>query len=268
MLPNIVIMDKEFPVYALAALIGFFALVLTVYKLAKKQGLDEIVMLNTVLFGGIGILVGSHLLYGITNFKLLCRVISDVGKEDFSTVVDGLAFVFGGAVFYGGLIGAIFMGFLYLKRKNVAVADYTDIATVGIPIFHFFGRIGCFLGGCCYGVESSMGFVYHYSPVEEANGVRRFPVQLTEAAINLLLFVLLIWLLKKKKAKGLLLNVYLFLYPVCRFILEYFRGDDYRGFIFKLSTSQFISVLLIIRSIAAWWYRSTTNKKQKLFPSD
>ena len=95
-------------------------------------------------------------------------------------------------------------------------------------------------------MESDIGFVYHHAISAGANGVRRFPVQLVEMGLNFALFWLMFIWLRKGKHKGRLMQWYLLIYPVYRFILEFFRGDDYRGFIFGLSTSQFISLLILL----------------------
>ena len=147
------------------------------------------------------------------------------------------------------VIGGMLAVYIYLKKKKLPMNIFTDIATIIIPLFHFFGRIGCFLVGCCYGVESDIGFTYHHSLIESANHVNRFPIQLVEAVYNLGLFFLLYYLLKNNKLKGKLLGLYLIIYPIGRFIFEFFRGDEYRGFLFGLSTSQIISVLLLIFGI-------------------
>ena len=102
-----------------------------------------------------------------------------------------MATIWGGSVFYGGLLGGILAGAVYLRRKGAALGLWASLTAPAIPLFHVFGRVGCFLGGCCYGLPSAWGFVYRYSPVAEANGVSRFPVQLVEAAWNLVLFLLL-----------------------------------------------------------------------------
>jgi phosphatidylglycerol:prolipoprotein diacylglycerol transferase len=85
--------------------------------------------------------------------------------------------------------------------------------------------------------------------VEAANGVRRFPIQLVEAGLNLLLFFLLWYLFKKEKLQQRLLYLYFLIYPIIRFTLEFFRGDSYRGFLFGLSTSQLISILLFLYAV-------------------
>ena len=93
-----------------------------------------------------------------------------------------MATIWGGSVFYGGLLGGILAGAVYLRRKGRPLDLWASLTAPAIPLFHVFGRVGCFLGGCCYGLPSAWGFVYRYSPVAEANGVSRFPVQLVEAA--------------------------------------------------------------------------------------
>lgn len=105
--------------------------------------------------------------------------------------------------------------------------------------------------------------MYQYCMIPSCNGVPRFPVQLIEAILNLALFVLLFYLLSKGKMKGKLLAVYFSIYPVYRFILEYFRGDEYRGFLFGLSTSQLISVILLI-IVAVYWIVNGIRKKKNI----
>ena len=125
----------------------------------------------------------------------------------------------------------------------------TDCAAPGLALFHCFGRIGCFLGGCCYGVESEHGVVFTNALIESVNGVPRVPVQLYEAAFELALFFTLWALLCKGVLKNRLLLVYLISYSVGRFILEFWRGDEYRGFIFGLSTSQIVSIIVFAVSV-------------------
>lgn len=126
---------------------------------------------------------------------------------------------------------------------------WASLTAPAIPLFHVFGRVGCFLGGCCYGLPSAWGFVYRYSPVAEANGVSRFPVQLVEAAWNLVLFLLLARL--QRRGRDRLLPLYLALYAPARFLLEFLRGDAYRGIFLGLSTSQWISLFLFPAALYA-----------------
>lgn len=157
-----------------------------------------------------------------------------------------MQYLFGGAVYYGGLIAGMAAGLLWARKKKLDAGRYADVGAPAIPLFHAFGRIGCFLGGCCYGVECKIGFIYRRAVIEEANHVRRFPVQLVEAVLNFALFFTLWYLLKKGKCAGRLLYLYLCAYAVIRFTLEFWRGDEHRGFLLGLSTSQVIAILTFV----------------------
>lgn len=252
MFPNIQLFNKEIPFYTLFALIGIFAVLGYTQFVAKKRKIDDVEMLCIILWAFVGVFFGGHLLYGITNFKYLLHLPEIFGAcKSFGDVLSALGYIFGGSVFYGGLICAIIACLIYVRKKKLDYASYVDIAASAIPLFHFFGRLGCFSSGCCYGVESTVGFVMQYSPAAEANGVTRFPVQLVEAACNLAIFLILLWLIKKRRATGIILEIYLALYAPTRFILEFFRGDAIRGFVGVLSTSQFISIFIFIGAIAS-----------------
>ena len=164
-------------------------------------------------------------------------------------------------MFYGGLIGGLIASRI-CTGKNKSYSNYIDIVAASIPLFHFFGRIGCFLGGCCFGIESHFGFTFLHSPIEEANGVSRFPVQLTEAVFNLGLFFLLNCFLQNNKFKNRLVYVYLLIYPTGRFLLEFLRGDEYWGMWSFLSTSQIISIFIF--SFALFRLHSRRKERQRL----
>lgn len=247
MIPNFTLLGKEISPYMICALAGVLVTLFICYRTALKRKLDEMNILIALLFSFGGGIVGAHLLYGALNYKLLFVLIKNIGDlTSLSQFFKILSVIFGGGVWYGGFILGALTGGLYLKRKGCLTAEYTDVAALASPLFHIFGRLGCFLSGCCFGVESSVGFVYHHCLIEQANGITRFPVQLVEAFANLCIFLLLYMLLKKGKAKGQLFTLYLLTYPVCRFILEFFRGDAYRGIFYGLSTSQWISIVLFL----------------------
>lgn len=215
--------------------------------MGKDKGLKIEDALMTMLALGAGMFLGGHILYGITNIGGIGRLFSHAAEIGFkNTVMSLFVNYFGGMVFYGGFLGALAALLIYTRfskyvRRNVAM----DIFAVAVPLFHVFGRIGCFLGGCYYGIESSWGFIVYDNTLNpDINGVVRLPVQLIEVAVNLCIFITLLILYNKKKFGNRLIFIYMLIYPVCRFILEFFRGDEIRGFIFGMSTSQFISILV------------------------
>ena len=251
MVPPIRLFDRPLYPYTIAAIVGAVVTLLFAYRTAKRQALNERTMLFALLFAAAGAFLGGHLLYALTNAGALCGAIRRAGAFDgFGSFLKLIYPYFSGAVFYGGLICGVAFAWLYLRRTKKPLGGYTDVGAVCIPLFHAFGRIGCFLSGCCYGVESELGFVLRYSTAPGGNGVRRFPVQLCEAAFNFALALVLYSLLKKQKLRGRLLHVYFFAYPVFRFLIEFLRGDESRGFWLGLSTSQWISLLLLLCNTA------------------
>ncbi len=267
MFPSFEIFGKTISTYSAAAAVGTALAVLVAYCAAEKKGLDGVTAIVLLIIAFASSLIGSHLLYGIVNWRLIWVAFRNLDKlTSFKVLLSWLVEIFGGAVFYGGLVTGILGGFIYLKAAKKDTARYADIGAFAIPLLHGFGRIGCFLSGCCYGIESSFGFTYTHSLVESANGVCRFPVQLFESGANFILFALFLTFFLRDKLKGKLLPVYLIAYPVCRFILEFYRGDAYRGFIGVLSTSQFISLILIPAGIAMLTVSVAKQKKRSVRP--
>lgn len=141
----------------------------------------------------------------------------------------------GGFVFYGGLLGALAGNVIFCKVRKYNLDDVMDFTVPAFALFHAFGRVGCFFGGCCYGFKFS-------GPVYFGNlfYLNYFPMQLVEAAFELIMFFLL-----KKAPEGKTLKIYLLSYGVFRFVNEFFRGDAVRGIWFGMSTSQWISLIII-----------------------
>lgn len=247
MFPYFQIFGRTIYMYGIMAVIGILVAGYFICRQVKKRGLDDndAIIFLLIVIGGV--FIGSHILYAITNidkFYLITKI------NSFETFKDIMFYLLGGSVFYGGLIGGAIAGIIYLKIKKINIPIYLDICAVAVPLFHGIARIGCFCAGCCYGIESKIGFVYTHSLEEAANGVRRFPVQLLECACNLILALILYQLLKRGKMKNKLLCFYLMGYAVIRFSDEFLRGDTIRGFIFGISTSQFISLIVFFLTLA------------------
>jgi phosphatidylglycerol:prolipoprotein diacylglycerol transferase len=234
--------------------------------MAKKFNYDYSDLIIFLLFISIGVIIGSHLLYTIVNYSNIIYILGNIRKiNTFEKLFNVLNYLFGGSIFYGGLFGGLITGYI-VSNKNSKYRKFFDIGVTSIPLFHFFGRIGCFLGGCCYGIEHNIGFIYTKNPITEANGVKRFPVQLLEALFDITLFFLLNYLLQHKKLKTRLLSVYLYIYAAGRFFIEFFRGDAYRGIWFSLSTSQIISILILL-VLTIRLCRKYIGRRQSLAPS-
>lgn len=265
MLPFLNLPGKSIPTYMLMAVIGALVAGLLACRLTRKRNLNDNDTIIVMLFAAVGVFVGGAILYAITKIRYIPLLFS---VADFWEFVSVLGYIFGGSVFYGGLIGGTVAALITIKIKKMPLPIIADILAVCIPLFHAFARVGCFLGGCCYGIECEFGFTAHGNTlVPELNDVSRFPVQLLEASLNLVLFAVLLMLYKKISGKGgffdgKLIFVYLMSYAVIRFFDEFLRGDAIRGFIFGLSTSQFISVLIEIAAVSVLVFKFVKWKKE------
>lgn len=219
------------PSYSALAVLGGFAALLFVYFRIEKLKIEFSVFLQSFLVGIVGIFVGSKVLFAITRIPWLL--------DNFT--VRNLIFLIpeSGYVFYGGLFGFIFSIWLYTRNKLDCRERLFRLIVPAMPLFHTFGRIGCFLSGCCYGKKLA-------TPVTV--GIIEFgriPVQLIEAFLELVIFFVII-LVDKKKEEVNLLSTYLIMYACVRFVLEFMRGDEIRGVFLGISTSQWISLSIIV----------------------
>ena len=245
-----------FPPYIIMALIGSaFELIMYLFLQAKRN-IDVRKSLIVIGIAFIGVGIGAKLLGVVVN---IFNAIVEQEKLTLNT------FIKSGIVFYGGLFGFIsffHLGYYIIFRKKPV--GYDDVLAVIIPLFHFWGRIGCFFAGCCYGIKTNSFLAIRYT--NRINGVittaNRFPSQLVEAMLNILLFIMLLCLFTKNKFKDKLLYVYLLSYAIIRFTLEFFRGDVHRGIYGVLSTSQYISCGILIYIIIRHIY----HKKQLKIP--
>jgi phosphatidylglycerol:prolipoprotein diacylglycerol transferase len=236
-------------------LCGIFSSGIYACFMAKKFDYDYSDLIIFLLFISIGVIIGSHLLYTIVNYNNVIYILENIKKiNTLKKLFTVLNYLFGGSVFYGGLFGGLIVGYIIFKN-NSKYNMFFDICVTSIPLFHFFGRIGCFLGGCCYGIGNKIGFIYTRNPIVEANGIRRFPIQMVEAIFNIALFFLLGHLLWHRKIKDKLIYVYLSIYATGRFFIEFFRGDTYRGIWFSFSTSQIISIIIILFLIIRFCFK-------------
>lgn len=228
--------------YALMGLIGFgVTIVFTLLKSRRTNfSFDDAIYL--LVLSMIGMIIGAKVLYIVT-------VVPDIVSNWSSISEDPLtylrAYLSGGMVFYGGLLGGLLGAKASAAFFKIPLAEHYDVFVPAIPLFAGFGRLGCLTEGCCYGKETShLPYIVFHESLFAPNGVPLIPTQLYEAAFDFILFGVLLGLSSKKEWVPNLLAVYLAAYAAFRFMIEFFRGDTYRG-IFLLSTSQWISLAIL-----------------------
>mgnify|MGYP001777753389 CR=1 FL=1 len=151
----------------------------------------------------------------------------------------------GGLVYFGGLIGAILMLIIYLIKNHILSWSFFDLIAPSLALGHAFGRIGCFINGCCYGHPTECFLGFSYPKWHETFGTPVHPVQLYESASNLLLFGILEYAFRHRKYEGQTAALYLIAYGVLRTIMELFRGDVGKVFLI-FSQAQCIALLITL----------------------
>ena len=257
MMPYIYVFGRPLPMYGLCALVGLlFGAALIILTIGKRRDYSKVHIVNIPLFAALGAFLGAHIVYAITRIDYLANAIRNNYIDSGEHFFDVVSTVFGGMVFYGGLIGAILAAFIYCKVAKTDFSLYADIFAPAIPLFHTFGRIGCVFAGCCYGMEAGWGL--HYP-----DGHTRLPLPLIEAGCNLIIMGVLLFLSKKHLKKGSLMGIYFMSYAVVRFIDEFFRGDEIRGRLLFLSTSQWISIFVFAAGLFMILNRYVLKNKEK-----
>ena len=226
---------------AMAFLVGLWA--------AGRRGMhagiaaEKIVDMGPWLIGGA--IIGSRVLYVISYWQ-----------ESFAGKPIGEIFMLwkGGLVYYGGLIGASLTCIAYLRLKKLPLWKVADILIPSLPLGCFFGRLGCFLNGCCYGRACDLPWAIRF-PADNPQGSPTYPVhptQLYDSLLNLCLYGFLAWLFRRRKFDGQVFGVYLVCYAVLRSLVEAFRGDypEHQHYLGGWATpAHLVSILILVTGL-------------------
>jgi phosphatidylglycerol:prolipoprotein diacylglycerol transferase len=224
--------------YGLLISIGIImAYALTTVR-AKHAKIDDSIIVSLLFWIVVGGFLGAKLFYIFVQLK--------EGITDFKILFD----MRNGLVVYGGVIGGLIAIYIFCRIKRFELIFYLDLIAPAVALAQGFGRIGCFLAGCCYGMESNSPISVIFPENSAApSGIKLFPIQLFFSGFDFALFFILIMVDRNNRYKGKVSSLYLVIYSLGRFVLEFFRGDIERGNIGILSTSQFISIFIFISGI-------------------
>src|SRR5262245_33833663 len=218
---------------------------------AKARDLDANRVLDLGIYIIISALVGAKLLLLVTDFRTFRANPAEL-----------LTLARSGGVFDGALSLAVIAALWYIRRVGLPSCTPCDVFAPGIALGHVVGRFGCFFAGCCYGKPTTRPWgitftdTFAHDNVGTPLGVPLHPTQLYEAGAELLILIFL--LATERKGNGVpgrTFWLYMLLYGVSRFIIEFYRGDE-RGAVGIFSTSQFISLLLVPLAIGMLLYLS------------
>ena len=235
--------------YGVMIAVGILAAVGMAEKLAKEYDLDYKNIDAFALFVVVLGYVGAKALYVLTNLDaFMISPASVLGS--------------GGWVVYGGIIGGLLAALVWCKWKKWDFRKYFPILITVVPLAQAYGRIGCFMAGCCAGMKTDAWFGVSF-PSDSLCWTTDpvIPTQLISAAGDFVIFAFLYWNLKHGKHREDNGAWYLILYSLGRFMIEFLRGDMIRGEVGPFSTSQFISIFIFL--IGAWLIHNRQQKEEK-----
>jgi phosphatidylglycerol---prolipoprotein diacylglyceryl transferase len=216
---------------------------------AKSRGLDSARVMDLGIYIIISALLGAKLLLLFTDFQTF----KTNPAELFNLLREG-------GVFYGGLIVAVTVALWYIRRVGLPLWTTCDVFAPGIALGHVVGRFGCLFAGCCFGKPTTVPWAitftnqFAHDNVGTPLNTPLHPTQLYEAGAELLILVFLLTTEKSgRKFPGRTFWLYMLLYGISRYVIEFYRGDE-RGSIGPFSTSQFISLLLVPLAVVMLLY--------------
>jgi phosphatidylglycerol---prolipoprotein diacylglyceryl transferase len=242
--------------YGVLVAIAFLAGLWMANKLALRAGLSGEAVTNLGIYCALAAIAGAKLMMFIVDSKYY----AEQPAEIFS-----LSSLQAGGVFYGGLIAALAVSWWYMRKTKLPLWKTADVFAPAIALGHGIGRLGCFSAGCCWGVRCSLPWAVTFTnPVaKDLVGVPLHiplhPTQLYESFAEFLIFGLLYWRIQKTHRPGAIISLYLVLYGIVRFVVEFFRfheqGNLWGG---PFDTSQWISLALM--AAGAWYLFSRASR--------
>ncbi|MDX1933923.1 MAG: prolipoprotein diacylglyceryl transferase [Capsulimonadales bacterium] len=235
----------NFPVrsWGLLLMVGFLAGTWWAARNARRYGIAPEDVWDISLVGLFGGVVGARLFWVAQNLPYIARHPQEIA-----------AVWTGGMTFYGGLFGGILAGMLMCRRKKVNMADMADLAGLAFPIGYFFGRIGCFLNGCCYGGECDLPWGTRFHLPNGTMTPPSHPAQLYAAVAAVIMFLVLRTIERRRAFPGQVILSFVGLYAIYRFFIEFVREGataDLAG-IAHLTVGQVFSLGVAV-AVAVWY---------------
>lgn len=225
--------------YGAMVALAFVAGLWTASRRSARDGIPGEKILDLGPWLIVGAILGARILY-----------VTSYWREEFSgrSVMEIFAVWRGGLVFYGGLIGASLACVLYARWKRVPLWKLADVLAPSVALGSVFGRLGCLLNGCCYGSACHLPWAITFPPESRSAppGVPLHPVQLYDSLLNLVCYLGLAWLYRRKKFDGQVFAVYLVAYAFLRSFVEMFRGDYPQHYLGGWATpAQLLSIAIL-----------------------
>jgi phosphatidylglycerol---prolipoprotein diacylglyceryl transferase len=240
--------------YGVMMALAFLAGLWTATRRARFTNVHGEVIADVTMWLMAGSIVGARFVYVTTYWK------QEFADQPFREV---FMIQHGGLVYYGGLIGGTVAAGVYLAWKKLPVWKIADILAPSIALGSVFGRIGCLLNGCCYGRACDLPWAIHFPADHETRGVGVHPTEIYDALLNLILYLALAWLFRRRKFDGQILALYFIGYAICRTTVEFFRGDYPADHIHAgiFTSAQLVSAPILLVGLALFLWRKNCQAK-------
>ncbi|MEI7482293.1 MAG: prolipoprotein diacylglyceryl transferase [Elusimicrobiota bacterium] len=233
----------KLPAYGFMVALGYSAAIFYLLKSRASFAITREQTADLVFYSALSGILGAKVVFAATYWN-------ELGPDLTSKLLYILKSFKYGFVFYGGFAAGAVAFFIYCRRHGLSFLKAADYFAPALALAHGFGRIGCFMAGCCYGRPSPGSFgVAFTDPLSEIPqaylGVPLYPTQLIEAAGNFFIFGGIVWLSRRERPLpgGVILAAYMLAYSILRFLVEFLRGDDRGGAWLGLSPAQTLSVI-------------------------
>jgi phosphatidylglycerol---prolipoprotein diacylglyceryl transferase len=238
------------PSFFFMIMVGALVATYVVYKYAEEDGLSVIYMLDIAIISVIMSVIGGRI------FHVLVEQPAYYWEDPMRVFY----FWQGGFVSLGSYIFSAIGCVIYLRWRKVPLFKYFDIATLGVAMVIAFTRVGCLLAGCCFGrpTDSFLSITFH-SPYSHAGqnflGIPLHPSQIYAIINALILFIVLMFVYKRRKFVGQMTATFLIYLGITRFFIEFMRGDSDRGVYFNdaISTGQIVMLIFVAGGTFLYW---------------
>lgn len=237
--------DTNVPLYGFAILLSLIVNIFVVFKLSKKYNYNKNEIVALLLYENVGIIGGAKIFTFIQNYDKLN------GQFDFLSL---------GLSSYGAVIGAMLFLLLFCIQFKKSIKELLYIFIPSIPLMYGIGKIGCFLVGCCYGIEYNgfLNVIYKYSKSAPKN-IPLFPIQIVETIVFISIFIYMMVQHKKDKFDLKVVGISFILSGLFKFLLEFLRHSHIGKII---SSTQMISIVFIIIGIFIIIYNKRLTKEE------
>jgi phosphatidylglycerol:prolipoprotein diacylglycerol transferase len=252
--------------YGVMMALGFLAGLLNWVLLGRPIGRDFKFCSDLLFWIMVAGIVGARIAYVISDLPyFLANPLRIVRIDE------------GGLVYFGGFLGAWLALYLFARRHRMPFFELADLVVTSLPLAHAFGRVGCFLNGCCHGTITrcplgvtypARSMVWRHQLMADQLGAEAgcsmpvHPVQLYEAGFNLLLFGLLLLVWRTRRRAGMVGVVYVLVYSVGRFAIEFLRGDHRIRWV-GMSIAQWVSIALFLAGLGLWYGLRRSAQRQQ-----